>query len=308
MLAALDVGSNTVRLLLGSVTRGKVLPQLYARRVTRLKGGQTLAGLSPEGMTRTLSALHDFSKIINQYTPSVLRAVGTEALRSAANGEAFAARVFNETGLLLEIIDGTEEARLAAAGVSSIVSQTPPDTCLIFDIGGGSTEFILMQQGVILFQQSLHLGVIDLTETFSAGDRLAAIHASILEFSAGIYSSLQHYSIMAEDITLIGTAGTVTTLAALEMQMRDYDWRRVNGFLLSLDSIEDRYRQLLGMSVAAREQLPGMEKGRGDLIIAGIEITLEIMRQFNFKNLTVSDFGLLEGILLKMPSINAPNR
>ena len=302
MLASIDVGSNTLRLLLGTVDNGNVVPVEYVRRITRLKGGQTETGLAPDAMNRSISALKEFSEIIARYTPSSIRVVGTEALRSSFNSSEFTSRVFVETGLTLEIVDGNQEALLTAKGVSSILKDPSIETILVFDIGGGSTEFVLMHYGVILFKKSVQLGVVDLSESSSCVDRrLDSIRTTIAELNTAIDPILQQHNVSHRDISLIGTAGTVTTLAAMDMQMVEYDWRRVNGYTLNIASIVSMQQQLSRLSCVEREALPGMEQGRGDLIPAGIEITLEIMRQFQSETLTISDFGLLEGILLTMP-------
>ncbi|MBE0501223.1 MAG: exopolyphosphatase [Desulfuromonadales bacterium] len=307
-MAAIDIGSNTVRLLLGSVVRGQVVPSQYVRRITRLKGGQTDTGLSAEAIERTLFALKEFSEIISRQPIDAIRVVGTEAVRSAANRRDFVARVLNETGLRLEIVSGDEEASLSASGVCSQFAAPVAGCLLVFDIGGGSTEFILLQQGEILFQKSCQLGVVALSESLSDFDhRHNFISAAITEIFSTVEPILKQLSITPEMITLIGTAGTATTLAALDMQMSDYDWRLVNGYTLDLNTIQSIYNRLDCLTVAEREELPGMEPGRGDLIPAGIEIIVEIIRQFRAAQLTVSDFGLLEGVLLSMSTISRPN-
>ncbi len=308
MLASIDVGSNTVRLLLGSVDNDIVVPHRYVRRITRLKGGQTTRGFTPVAMARTLIALKEFSIILSQHQPSSVRIVGTEALRSAVNAGEFCTQVLHETGLNIDIIDGSEEALLTATGVLSCIS-TAADSVLIFDIGGGSTEFVLVYQGEILFQKSYRLGVVDLAEMFPHSDnRLEQIQATITLLKDEIEPIMQQFAIPENSLVLVGTAGTATTLAAMDMQMVEYDWRRVNGYTLNIATIKAMYRTLDGLTIAERELLPGMEKGRGDLIPAGIEITLEIMQQLLTEKLTISDFGLLEGIMLKMPQFSGAKR
>ena len=308
MLASIDVGSNTVRLLLGAIDSGKIVPHLYVRRITRLKGGQTDQGLAQSAMERTLSVLKEFATIIDQHQPVSVRAVGTEALRSAANSREFVSQVLDETGLNLEIIDGGEEAVLTAAGALSGITVSS-EAVLVFDIGGGSTEFILSCNGEVFFRKSCQLGVVDLAETLPLIDnRCKKIQATITLLIAEITPVIQQLGISMQDLKLIGTAGTATTIAAMDMQMIEYDWRRVNGYSLDIGTIEAMYYRLAALTTAERELLPGMEEGRGDLIPAGIEITLEIMRQFHSEKLTISDFGLLEGVLLKMPLFSGSNR
>lgn len=308
MLASIDIGSNTVRLLLGSVENRIVIPAMYARRITRLKGGQTEAGLTAEAMGRTLSALKEFSGIIAQNNVVATRVVGTEALRSAPNRHEVVTSLLDETGLKLELISGDEEALLTTAGVCSAFDTSSSDFMLVFDIGGGSTEFILLHQGDIVFQTSRRLGVVDLTESLPDYiQRETLISTTVTSVHNMIEPILEKFKVLPETVTLVGTAGTVTTLAAINFEMTDYDWRKINGSSLDISVIESIYKRLAPLSVSERESIPGMEKGRGDLLPAGIEIILELMQQFRATKLTVSDFGLLEGILLTMPTIYRSN-
>jgi exopolyphosphatase/guanosine-5'-triphosphate,3'-diphosphate pyrophosphatase len=308
VLGAIDIGSNTARLLIGSIKNGQVIPALYRRKITRLKGGQTESGLAFNAMDRTLLALKEFSAATSLQKVDAIRVVGTEAVRSAMNRHDFISRVFAETGLTLEVISGDEEALLTSTGVCSVLDSSSSSNCvLIFDIGGGSTEFILLNRGEIIFQRSFRLGVVDLVESFTDTDQqIDRINSTISDLFSLVSPLLKSFNLFLEDVTLVGTAGTVTTLAAMDMQMIDYDWRRVNGYEMSYLSIEALSQQLTDLSVDERENLPGMEKGRGDLIPIGIGIVLELMRQFRSQTLTISDFGLLEGILLSFPENLSP--
>lgn len=298
MRGAIDVGTNTVRLLLGDIEEGRVVPRSYHRTICRLGGGfHPERGLAPEAMERTLSVLTEMAERVRTEGAAPLRAVGTEALRRAVNGPAFVERVRRETGLPLEIIGGEEEARLSARGVTSALDPVP-ERALIFDIGGGSTEFVLWERGIPLFHRSYPLGTVQLAEALPAeGEQAIYIEAVLdrLEKDLGPHlSSLRG----GDGALLVGTAGTVTTLAALDLEMTEYDWRRVNNHPLSRRRLEDLRRRLTPLDIAGREALAGMEKGRGDLILPGLRTVLAILARFRRQGLTVSDFGLLEGILL----------
>ncbi len=298
MPAAIDVGTNTVRLLLGEVRDGIPVPMAYHRRITRLGGGFSQEkGLAPEAMERTLCALREFADLIRQAGAAPMRAVGTAALRKAGNAEPFLARVQDTTGLQIEILDGAEEARLSAVGVLAALAPRPAAS-LVFDIGGGSTEFILVEGDQARFRQSFDLGAVRLSESLFEptaqgrwiGECLECLDASMR--SAGVA--------LGPDGLLVGTAGTVTTLAAMDLQMVEYDWRRINNHCISRTRLEQLHQVLEPLSAAEREQLPGMEKGRGDLILPGLRIVLAIMDRFGRRDLIVSDFGLLEGVLLSL--------
>lgn len=299
MRAAVDVGTNTVRLLAGKAAGGRVVPARYHRVITRLGGGFTPAqGLAPASMERTLCALQEMAGIIRDCGVKAVRAVGTEALRRAKNGPAFVARVRRETGLPLEIIRGDEEARLTACGVLSAL-EPRPQACLIFDIGGGSTEFILAAASQLSFHRSYPIGVVALAENSpSPAAQEDRIEEVLTDLAADLGQTRLTSTAASPQVRLVGTAGTVTTLAALHLGMTEYDWRRVNNLVLDAGILRTMLDRLEGLSVPEREALPGMEKGRGDLIIPGLRLVLAILKLFGKESLTVSDFGLLEGLLL----------
>ncbi len=301
MLAAIDAGSNTLRLLVGKVTNGRVLPEFYLRRISRLAGGFTQnEGLSPEARERTLIAFQEFAETCRQAEVKQVRAIGTAAFRQAVNGEHFAREIREITQLPLEIISGGVEAEYMASGVLSALDPMPPHA-LIVDIGGGSTEFVLCSRQKILWSKSLPLGVVRLTEEYtSALSRQSAIEDALAELNVELFSVCKSIGLGLEDLHLVATAGTVTTLAALDMQMTEYDWQRVNNYSLKLSRLRYWQTILRPLSLSEREELPGMEAGRGDLIIPGLEIILCQMHRMGVDYLTVSDFGILEGLLLSL--------
>lgn len=299
MLATIDAGSNTLRLLLGEVIDGQVVPRSYLRRITRLAGDfSSEQGLSPAARQRTLSALQEFAAVCRQSDIAGIRAVGTAAFRQAVNGAAFAAEIRAVTGLPLEIITGDQEARQMTSGVLSALEPIPAHA-LIVDIGGGSTEFVLCAKGRVAWARSLPLGVVRLTENHVTPlQRQQAIAGLLAALKAELLAACATVRIDPAALALVGTAGSVTTLAALDLQMERYDWRRINNYPLSLSGLQDWQARLLPLATAEREALPGMEAGRGDLIMAGLEIVLWLLRHLSADRLIVSDFGLLEGLLL----------
>lgn len=297
--AAIDLGTNTARLLIGSMESGAMVRPLALRRVvTRLGGGFTREqGLSPEARERTLAALREFAAVLRGHDVHKVRAVATSAVRDAVNGRAFVDQVFNETGIRLEVIDGREEALLTLRGVVSGLGRE--GDFMVFDIGGGSTEYTLAQGSTPLFTRSLPLGVVRLTEgkisVPAMEDKISReLEALRTEMVAGGFASF------CAGATLVGTAGTATTMAALDLALTPYDPARVQGHVLSRDAVRGMLETLLPLTPDQRLLLPGMEKGREDLIIAGILLTLQSMELFGFDSLTVSDTGILEGILLSI--------
>ncbi len=301
LTAAIDAGSNTLRLLIGRVVKGQVVPELYRRRICRLAGNfSQQEGLSAEARERALSVFEEFFTICDKARVHQIKAVGTAAFRQAVNGEDFASLVRQTTGLPLEIISGEAEASYTARGVVSVLDPTPSHT-LIFDIGGGSTEFILCADGKVAWSRSFPLGVVHLTEGYASTlDRQQEITSTL----ALVYADLEQACVSLEvdmtALTVVGTAGTVTTLAALDMQMVEYDWKSVNNHLMSYATLQKWYERLCPMSPRQREALPGMEEGRGDLIVAGLEIVLGILQTTHSDRLVIIDFGILEGLLLSL--------
>jgi exopolyphosphatase/guanosine-5'-triphosphate,3'-diphosphate pyrophosphatase len=305
VLAAIDAGSNTLRLLVGRVADGKVLPEFYLRRITRLAGGFTQKeGLSPEARERTLFAFQEFAQTCRQAEVKQVRVIGTAAFRQAVNGKHFAREIREITQLPLEIITGRVEAECMACGVLSALDPMPPHS-LIVDIGGGSTEFVLCSDQKVLWSRSLPLGVVRLTEEYTSALMCqSAIEDALAELNVELFGVCKSAGLVLEDLHLIATAGTVTTLAALDMRMTEYDWRRVNNYSLPLSRLRHWQTILTPLSLSEREELPGMEAGRGDLIIPGLEIILCQMHRMGADYLTVSDFGILEGLLLTLHNNN----
>lgn len=297
MKAAIDIGSNTVRMLVGDSRNNEVVPHHYFRCVTRLAGGYDAnLGISLESGERTLVALKSFAQRLREINVTNVRAVATEAVRRALNAQQFVANVLSRTGFNIEIIDGDVEAAFCCRGVIAALDPQP-ESVLIFDIGGGSTEFIICKAGKRLWQKSYPLGVITLAES-SAPEKLINHTLSSLRDDLGLANFSPSFSL--QNCELVGTAGTITTLAALDLKMTEYDWQRVNNHVLSQAALQEIYGRLLPLTPVEREKLPGIEKGRGDLIITGSQIVLSLLRLFSKDQIKVCDFGLLEGVLLSM--------
>jgi exopolyphosphatase / guanosine-5'-triphosphate,3'-diphosphate pyrophosphatase len=299
-LAAIDLGTNTARLLIGQKDdHGQITPVLLLRRITRLGGGFTREwGISAEAMERTLSAMRDFSSEIRRHGVERVRAVATSAVRDAANGSSFHDRVLRESGIDLQVIDGKTEGVLTHLGVFSGLDEKSGDF-LVFDIGGGSTEYTFARGRRVLYTESLPLGVVRLTE---GKESIEAMEEKISRELYNVNYSLVANGLLShkENCTLVGTAGTVTTLAAISMKMTFYDYRLVNNYILELEEIREIFSRLLPMTREERLSVTGLERGREDLIIAGTLVTIKTMETFGFRRLKVSDFGLLEGVLLSI--------
>lgn len=313
-LASIDIGTNTFRLLISDLDDNGILhPKLLKREITRLGGGFTASGvLTKESMAKGVSTLAVFSKLIKDYGVKKVRAVATSVVREAKNGRDFISLVKDNTGLDVEVIGGEEEATIALKGVLSCVT-VGTGYALAFDIGGGSTEYILSNRGTPLYSESLKLGVVHATETFLKSDppkeeevdRLTAhIEGMLRPFPERLAETGLKGKLPPEnsDITLIGTAGTITTLAAMDLGLESYDPSKINNHFLTYETVKRLFTLMLPLTLSERGSLKALEGGREDLIIAGTIIVLKTMEVFGFEKMMVSDGGLLEGVLVDMAS------
>jgi exopolyphosphatase / guanosine-5'-triphosphate,3'-diphosphate pyrophosphatase len=305
-IASIDIGTNTIRLLIGELLeQGTVVEKLHIERViTRLGEGfsQNNGTISEQAAERTIQALCRFNEMLGDYGVEHTRAVATSVIRESSNGEEFKELANRETGLNIEIISGDEEARLTVNGVLGSISVTTEDA-LIFDIGGGSTEYIHIRGNTIISLRSIPLGVVHMTEQYLTNDiNSEAELAHLSKYIDNIIESeLTDFDIPdINSLSLIGTAGTPTTLAAIELKLDTYDPSKVNDFILSRDMIVQMLRTLRAMTAKERLSLPGLEKGREDLIVAGALTTLSTMNRFSKDSLVVCDGGLLEGVLYSL--------
>ena len=297
--AAIDVGTNTVRLL---VVEGETPEQLRIvheeQVITRLGHGLTRGrSLDPEAVTRTLAEVQRLGEAARAQGAKEIRVVGTSALRESGDGAAFVQALRETTGLDLLVISGEEEARLALLGTRWGAGL--PSRFLLVDIGGGGTELIIADGETVLTALSLPLGAVHLTESFLTHAPIAwdEYDAMVREIRSRLSSFLPRLAPHLP-VPLVGTAGTVTTLAALDLALPTYDRRRVQGHRLRRGAIERLLWRLGTLPVARRADLPCLEPGRADIIIAGTAICLEVLDATGADELIVSDFGLREGIAL----------
>ena len=295
-IASIDIGTNTFRILIGEV-KGQGLKKLYVGNIiTRLGGGFSEGTISEEAISRAIPALRGFSKLLEEYRVKRVRAVATSVVREASNKFDFLKRVEDETGIGVEVIPWEEEARLTALGVLNSV-EVPTKYSLILDIGGGSTEYTLVEGSKILRLKSTSLGVVHLTERYLRDNPPSELDIKLLSLEVEkVISDELTWTSFEDPITLIVTAGTPTTLAAMELELKQYDPDLVNGFILKKYAILNILKKLLKLPAKERLKIPGLQKGREDVILSGIVILLKTMKRFSKDEALVSDGGLLEGV------------
>jgi exopolyphosphatase/guanosine-5'-triphosphate,3'-diphosphate pyrophosphatase len=298
-LAVIDLGTNTVRLLVAELRPGGGWAPLHAeQRVTRLgEGLRTTGALGDTAMARTSAAVADYVARARADGASSVRVVGTSAVRDAQNGRAFAERLTRETGARVDVISGDEEARLTLRGLGR--GLTLGGTMVAFDIGGGSTEYVRARDATLVAAVSLVLGVVPLAERFPFPERVDPTrYAALLqEIRAQLARELPAAIAGAGIDELVGTAGTVTTLAALDLGLTHYDPERVHGHRLTRAAVDRLLARLGALTVAERGALPCLEPGRADLIIPGTAIVVATMERLGVDTLVVSEYGLREGIM-----------
>lgn len=307
--ASVDVGTNTLRLLIAEPSGRDLRTLAYRRKITRLGGGYTEeAGISREAAERTFTALREFKDEIDSAGAEVVVAFATSVVRRAVNRAWFIDEARRRTGLDVAVITGNEEARLSLLGVLSVLDGVGGKK-LVMDIGGGSTEFIASSGGAELGAWSMELGVVHLTEKYLRSDppaesELALVAGEALKTINDLKGRMRADGVDPGEFSgvcgaeFVGTAGTITTLASIDQDLKEYDRSRINRHTLKKERIAEILRRLSGMRLKEREEVLSLEKGREDLIIPGTAITLLVMGSFGFDEVRVSDAGLLEGIMI----------
>ncbi len=308
ILAGIDIGTNSLRLLIAETGPDSIREIYSDRMITRLGQDLDRTGLlSRDAEDRSLHALVSFSESIKRYGAVHTAAIGTSALRNALNADDFIPRVVARTGIPIRVVSGQEEARLTLLGVMqalrkpSINLKDEIESAIIVDIGGGSTEIMMVQPEKETLMESLPLGAVYLTDRFIRHDPPAIDEALGLKKAVKAIIELHCDRVKCNAANaFIGTAGTATTLAAMDQRLAEYDPRRINGYIMTRDAVNGIADQLVATTLVQRRSLPGLERGREDIIYAGTVVTQELMEWFAARTMIVSDGGLREGILLDL--------
>ena len=304
--AAIDLGTNNCRLLVAKPSGDSFLVVDAFSRIVRLGEGLAATGrLSDAAMDRALAALSICSDKLRRRHVTLARSVATEACRQAVNGADFIDRVYRETGIALDIITAKEEARLAVLGCH-ILLEPGEGPALIFDIGGGSTELVLVDASgeapAILDWQSVPWGVVSLTETerYDPADAQGHIRAYANmrdRVSKAFHPFAKRIGKPDTAPRLLGTSGTVTTLASLHLGLPSYDRSAIDGLIVPAQSMRDISTRLAEMPVPERAAVPCIGRERADLVVAGCAILESILDIWPAERLGVADRGIREGIL-----------
>lgn len=306
-LAGVDIGTLTCRLLIAEWYPHRPLRELRSdRRILRLgEGVDRTRHLAPAAMDRVLTCLREWREVIDQSGVDAIAVVATSAVRDAENRGEFLDRVKREAGFEVEVITGEEEARRTLLGIRS---GLPPETrdVLALDIGGGSTELMLDRPSRSPLVQSLDIGVVRLCERVLRHDPPTAEEIQqgrdwVAREIGAAATALEGY----HTATFVGTAGTVTSLAAMAQRLPMYEPARIHSYRLELETVRELEQLLLPRKKADRVGIPGLEKSREEVIVAGTIMLRTIMETLGMTSVLVSDWGLREGVLLELaPRLN----
>jgi exopolyphosphatase/guanosine-5'-triphosphate,3'-diphosphate pyrophosphatase len=298
-VAAVDLGTNSTRLLVADVD-GEELEEVSRRlTITRLgEGVDERRRLLPTAIARVRNCLTHYRRELEALGAERTLCIATSSVRDAENGEAFLGELEWSYGFTTRLLTGTEEAAMMIRGLSS--GRSALDEVLVIDIGGGSTELVLATAGEVAFSTSLDVGSVRLTERFMRSDppsrsQLAAAGAYVRSLLPAL-----------EATSAIGVAGTVTTLATLDLGDDEYDPARTHGHRLALAAVEAQLERLGAMTTEERVAIPAMEPGRAPVIVAGIVVLREILTAYELDEIEVSERDVLHGAALAAAELPAP--
>ncbi len=302
-IAAIDIGSNAMRLIVASADQGKMQTILTERESVRLGAEVFKDGfLTEETLSRSVEALLRFKSIIEENQVSLCRAIGTSALREAKNSAEFAARIQKETGITVDIIDGDEEARLVYLAVSETIGFSA-DLDLLIDLGGGSAEVTLCRAGDIIFSESLQMGTVRLINLFKSDLANPRKFAKLVKsYSKALRGRVEEY-VGDEDVArCVGTGGNLETFLAL----RDKLFGEKGSYILR-EELEEILERLLDLSVEERIKQLELRADRADVIVPAAIVILQVMRAASANRIEVPRVGVREGVVYQLALGNPEN-
>lgn len=298
-LAGLDIGTNTFLLLIADLSAHTLTPLFERETVVRLgKGVEAHGNLNSEAMRRGLACLREYATQARAYGCEKILAVGTSALRDAKNREAFLQLAKQETGIVINVISGETEARLSYRGALSNKRNLPAPLAII-DIGGGSTEVVLGTHEQITSARSADIGSVRWTERWLQHDPVLPEEVEVFRSHAErVMRETWPVTELKNLASVVGTAGTITTLAAMAQGLVQYEPDRIDHFTLTLTGLHEIVMTLIRLPIAERKNLPGLNPARADVILAGAMLLETFMKIYGFNRIVVSNRGLRHGVIL----------
>lgn len=296
-IGAIDIGTNSMRLLVCDFINDELLNRKKFVNTTRIgKGVDEHGFISQEAIRRNIDALKEFYKLSKSEGCDYIYCIGTSALRDSKNGDDFVRIAKEEIGIDIEIISGEEESNLGFLGVLKGANEN--DDILVIDIGGGSTEFILGNMDGIKFSKSENVGALRMTEKFLTTDIVDNYEFDMMsEFIENeIRETLE--SLKEKHINkLVGIGGTITSLSAINQELEVYSMEKIHNSVVTIDDIENILQNLKKMTLNDKKSLKGLQSKRADIITAGVKILHIIMKKLELREIIVSEYDNLEGLI-----------
>jgi exopolyphosphatase/guanosine-5'-triphosphate,3'-diphosphate pyrophosphatase len=297
-ISVIDIGTNSVRILLCKIDNGKIINRIKKIRTTRL--GEKVDKnneLTYRAIEETTMAIEEFFKLANEKGYKIKKIIGTSALRDANNSNLLIDDIKLKTGLDIDIIDGITEARFGYFGV--INSFNFNNKNLVIDIGGGSTELIFGDKSVDLVD-SLNIGAVRMTDRCVINEIPTEKELNCLKIEIDkVIDEFIFNNKINSFKNVIGIGGTITTLSAIKMQMNEYDSNLIQGSKFNKNELDKMISYLINLNINEKHNVDGLQPGRADIIVAGSIILERLFEKFNFTEIIVSDFDNLEGIIFK---------
>jgi exopolyphosphatase/guanosine-5'-triphosphate,3'-diphosphate pyrophosphatase len=298
-VAAVDLGTNSTRLLVADVEGDRLEEVTRRLTITRLgEGVDERRRLLPVPVARVRNCLAEYRRELEELGAERTLAIATSAVRDAENGEAFLGEIEWGYGFTTRLLTGEEEATMMIRGVTA--GRTPLDDVLVVDIGGGSTELVLARDGAVASATSLDVGCVRITERFLGSD--PPTPPELAAAGAYVRSLLPELDVSSA----IGVAGTVTTVATLDLGDAEYDPARTHGHRVSLASVETQLERLAALTNAERLEVPGIEPGRAPVIVAGLVVLREVMTAYRLTEIEVSERDVLHGAAFAAAELPEP--
>ena len=293
--AILDIGTNSIKFFLFGIEDGNAETIIDTNNISRLGEGLQKTGIiSDEAMERNIKAMKEFLEIAKENEVEEVTAVGTMCLRTAKNAKDFIKKAKDELGLEIKVIPGEEEARLSYLAVLSTIGKTDKNI-VVFDTGGGSTEFIFGEGTKLVKKMSLNIGAIRPTEEFLRSNPVTQQEVeAMFEFLRNFFNQ---YDLEGKADYLIGIGGTVTTMGAVMYKMTKYDPDKIQGSKLTLQEVNNQIKLYSQKTIEERKSLPGLQPKRADVILGGAAIVKTILEKFNKDYFVISDRGLRHGLM-----------
>jgi exopolyphosphatase/guanosine-5'-triphosphate,3'-diphosphate pyrophosphatase len=296
-VASIDIGTNTILLLIAAIEEGKMEPLFDTETVVRLGEGVQKKGiLSGEAIKRSLQTLSQYLKQCQEMEANKIYAVGTSALREAKNSEEFLELVKEKLDLSIEVISGEEEAQLSFLAVVKDLKKVKK-LILVVDVGGGSTEFILGRGDQVKEWISLPIGSVRFTEEFLSSDPVQ--EEEWIKMESKIRELLINISHPQDPLTMVAVGGTATTLASVEQSLEEFIPEKIHHFVLEREALKNQLLLYRSKTIEERKKIPGLPAARADVILAGGTILFLSMKELRCSSVLVSCHGVRYGLLYK---------